>query len=82
MTDICWICGGLIENTDNKARDHCHITRKYREAADYSCSINLKISKQVPVIFHNLKGFDSHLIFKELIKFNVKISVIQNGLEK
>ena len=34
------------------------------------------------MIFHNLKGFDSHLIFKELIKFNVKISVIQNGLEK
>ena len=34
------------------------------------------------MIFHNLKGYDSHLIFKELSKFNAKISVIPNGLEK
>ena len=27
-------------------------------------------------------GFDSHLIFKELSKFNCKVSVIPNGLEK
>ena len=40
------------------------------------------MTKNVPVIFHNLKGYDSHLIFKELSKFNVKISVIPNGLEK
>ena len=32
-------------------------------------------------MFHNLKGCDSHLIFKELLN-NVKISVIPNGLEK
>ena len=37
--------------------------------------------KEAPVIFHNLKGDDSHLIFKELRKFNCKISVIPNGLE-
>ena len=41
-------------------------------------SINFKVS----VIFNNLKGYDSHLIFKELSKLNVKISVIPNGLEK
>ena len=34
------------------------------------------------MIFNNLKGYDSHLIFKELSKFSVKISVIPNGLEK
>ena len=32
--------------------------------------------------FHNLKGYDSHLIYIELSKFNVEISVIPNGLEK
>ena len=32
MTNICWICGNLIENTDNKVRYHCHITGKYRGA--------------------------------------------------
>ena len=80
-SNICWICGKLI-NFDDKVRDHCHIAGKYRGAAHWSCNINLKISKEVPVIFHNLKGYDSHLIFKELSKFNCKISVIPNGLEK
>ena len=43
----------------------------------------MKISKKIPVIFHNLKGYDSHSIFKELSRFNnLKISVIPNGLEK
>ena len=40
------------------------------------------MAKKIPVIFHNLKGYDSHLIFSELSKFNVKINVIPNGLEK
>ena len=34
------------------------------------------------MIFHNLKGYDIHLIFSELYKFDVKISAISNGLEK
>ena len=76
MSNICWICDKLIENTDNKVGDHCHITSKYRDVEHYSCNINLKISKKVPVIFHNSKAYDSHLIFKELSKFSVKISVI------
>ena len=79
-SNICWICGKLIE--DNKVRDHCHITGKYRGAAHWSCNITLKTTKKVPVIFHNLRGYDSHLIFRELGKFNCKISVIPNGLEK
>ena len=29
MTNIFWICDKLIENTDNKVRDNCHITGKY-----------------------------------------------------
>ena len=80
-SNICWICGKLID-FDQKVRDHCHITSKYRGAAHWSCNINLKISKKVPVIFHNLRGCDSNLIFKELSKFNCKLSVIPNGLDK
>ena len=81
MTNNCWICRKLIENSDDKVRDHCHISGKYGGAAHWSCNINLKITKNVPVIFHNLKGYDSHLIFKELSRFNVKVSVISNRLE-
>ena len=77
--NICWVCGKLI--FDNKVRDHCHITDKYRGSSHWNCNINLKITEKVPVIFHNLKGYGSHLIFKELCKFNCKISAIPNGLE-
>ena len=80
-SNVCWICGKLIENED-KVRNHCHITGKYRGAAHWSCNINLKVSKNLVVIFHNLKGYDSHLIFKELSKFNRSIDVIPNGLVK
>ena len=78
----CWICEKLIDNDEEKVRDHCHITRKFRGAAHWSCNINLELTKKVSIIFHNLKGYDSHLIFCELDKFDVKISVIRNGLEK
>ena len=40
------------------------------------------MTKKIPVIFHDLRGNDSHLIIKELSKFDVKVSVIPNGLEK
>ena len=77
----CWICEKLIENDDEKVRDHCHITGKFRGAAHWNCNINFQLTKKVPVIFHNLRGYDSHLIFCELNKFDVKIDVIPNRLE-
>ena len=43
---------------------------------------NLQLTKKVPVIFHNLRAYNGHLIFNELSKFDVKIDVISNGLEK
>ena len=76
----CWICEKLIDN--EKFKCHCHITRKFRGAAHWSCNINLQLTKKVPVIFHNLRGYDSHLIFDELKNFDVKIDAIPNGLEK
>ena len=76
LANSCWICVKLFDVGD------CHITEKYRGASHWSCSINLKMSKENPVIFHNLRGYDSHLIIKEVSKFDVKVSVIPNGLEK
>ena len=82
MSNICWICNILFDVANNKVRDHCNVSGKYRGAAHWSCNVNFKMTKKNPVIFHNLEGYDSHLIFKELSKFNVKISAIPNGLEK
>ena len=78
----CWICKKLIDNNEEKVRDHRHITGKFRGAALWNCIISFQLSKNVPVILHNLRGYGSHLIFNELDKFNVKISVIPNELEK
>ena len=72
----------MFDVSDNKVRDHCHFTGKYRGGVHWSCNINFKRTKKVSVIFHNLEGYDSHLIFKELSKFNVKINATPNGLEK
>ena len=52
----CWIYNKLLEVGDNKVRDNCHITGKYRGSAHWSCNINLKLTKKVPVILHNLMG--------------------------
>ena len=82
QSNNCWICKKLIDNEDEKVRDHCHITGKFRGAAHWDCNINFQLTKKVPVIFHNLEGNDSHLIFSELHKFNLKVDVIPNGLEK
>ena len=65
-----------------KKTGHCHVTGKFRDATHWNCNINFQLTKKVLVIFHNLRGYDSHLIFNELDKFDVKISVIPNGLEK
>ena len=67
----CWKCDKLFDVGDNKVRDHCHVTRKYRGSAHWSCNINLKLTKKVPVIFHNLRGYDSHLIMQEIGKYQM-----------
>ena len=82
LTNTCWICNKLFDVRDDKVRDHCHITGKYRGATHWICNINLNLSKEIPVIFHNLKGYDSHSIIQKISKFDVKVSVIPNGLEK
>ena len=82
QSNSCWICKKLIDNDEEKVRDHCHVTGKFRGAAHWNCNINFQLTKKVPVIFHNLRGYDSHLIFYELKNFDVKIDVIPNRLEK
>ena len=78
----CCICDKLFDVGDNKVRDHCHIAGKYRGSAHLCCNVNLELTKKVPVIFHNLRGYDSHLIMQDIGKFYVKVSVIPNRLEK
>ena len=58
------------------------MTEKYRCTAHWSYNINLKLTKKVPVIFNNLKGYDSHLIMQEIGTSDVKVNIIPNALQK
>jgi hypothetical protein len=76
----CSICGELLG--EDRVRDHCHITGHYRGAAHNICNLKYRISWKVPVVFHNLRGYDSHLIMQEIGKFGMEVNVIPNNMEK
>ena len=76
----CHICDKKLNN--DRVRDHCHITGEYRGAAHKYCNINLRLKKRIPVVFHNLRGYDSHLIMQAIGKTSKKLEVIPNNLEK
>ena len=55
QSNSCWICKKLIDNDEEKVRDHCHVTGKFRGAAHWDCNINFQLTKKVPVIFHDFR---------------------------
>ena len=65
----CHICDKQYTEKDVRVRDHCHITGEYRGSAHQDCNLKLKIEPdniKIPVIFHNLRGYDSHFIMQEI----------------
>ena len=73
-----------------KVRDHCHITGEYRGAAHSDCNLKWAISAEklkIPVVFHNLKGYDCHFIMQNIGNLirqgcNLDLSVIASNFEK
>ena len=77
----------------DSVRDHCHITGQYRGAGHNACNLKLNICPkitQIPVVFHNLRGYDSHLIMQAISKIQetnedeeyLELSCIPNNTEK
>ena len=65
----CHICDKKYTEKDIQVRVHCHITGKYRGSAHQECNLKLRINPEeikIPVIFHNLRGYDSHFIMQEI----------------
>ncbi|CAB4023910.1 Hypothetical predicted protein [Paramuricea clavata] len=60
----CSICGNDLG--EDRVRDHDHVTGMYRGAAHNICNLKYRITWKVPVVFHNLRGYDSHLIMQEI----------------
>ena len=97
--DGCHICGEKYTDKDVRVRDHCHITGKFRGSAHQECNLKLRIKPEnlkIPVIFHNLRGYDSHFIMqrigeiankhgytnKKREKQDLNINAIPNNMEK
>ena len=76
----CHICGFKLGK--DRVRDHCHFTGKYRGAAHNQCNLMCRKPKVLPVIFHNLQGYDAHLFIKELAKVEGKLDCIPCTEEK
>ena len=66
-TESCYACGIQFATARTvKCADHCHITGKYRGAACGKCNLRMRVPTFVPVLFHNLEGYDAHLFVKSL----------------
>jgi hypothetical protein len=80
----CYLCEKPFEfnnkSGDKKVRDHCHLTGYYRGACHSSCNIAASYERFIPVIFHNLSGYDMHLFVKDL--FDGSINIIAKSTEK
>ena len=62
----CYVCKKTFTSNDKKCRDHDHKTGKYRGAAHNKCNLLYQEPQHIPVIFHNLSGYDAHVLVKNL----------------
>ena len=66
----CHICFKQFGDSKKgpKVPDHCHYTGHYIGPAHRNCNLMYRIPSHIPVVFHNLSGYDAHLFIKELGK--------------
>jgi hypothetical protein len=79
----CHVCGKPLNG--DSVRDHFHITSRYRGAAHNSCNLKLRMSAvktHIPVVFHNLWGYDSHLIMQAISQEQGQVTCIPYNMEK
>ena len=76
----CHICNKELR--EDKVRDHCHFTGKYRGAAHNKCNLMCRKPMVLPVIFHNLQGYDAHLFIKLLVRLEGDLNCIPSTEEK
>ena len=75
----------LVPNFKDSVRDHDHMTGKYRGAAHNECNFKLKLNPKtmpIPVIFHNLKGYDGHLLMQAMARVRGEIKCIAANTEQ
>ena len=85
--ETCLFCAEplLVSNFKDSVRDHDHMTGKYRGAAHNECNFKLKLNPKttpIPVIFHNLEGYDGHLLMQAMARVAGEISCIPQNTEE
>ena len=60
-------------NGDKSVRGHNHITGRYTGSAQNDCNLKFKLSKKIPVIFHDLREYNSHPVTEEIGRLLVDI---------
>ena len=78
----CCYCHKPFEEGEVKVRDHDHFTGKYRGAAHNGCNVKCRYPSFIPVVLHNLRGYDSHLILQNIDERIKEIVCIPNNEEK
>lgn len=79
----CHICEKPFVKDDLRVRDHCHLTGQFRGVAHSECNLNYQHSFFIPIVFHNLSGYDAHFIIKEVATaFEGKTEVLPLTKEK
>jgi hypothetical protein len=82
LAKACYVCQGLFTEDNKKVRDHCHVSGAYRGAAHDKCNLKLRLSPEIPIIFHNLKGYDTHHLMLKIGELNKNINIVPNNMEK
>ena len=77
----CHICFKPFREGNRKVRDHCHYSGIYRGAAHSLCNLQYEIPSYIPVVFHNLAGYDAHMFIKELANCGSRMGVIAKNKE-
>jgi len=66
----CHVCEKLFAPEDTRVCDHCRLIGRFRGSAHSNCNLNYKDLHCIPVVFHNLSGYDTHFIIKEIATAN------------
>ena len=65
IATTCLICNCILEKEGLKMKvlEHDHLSGKFRGATCQACNTKMRVKRTtLPIMFHNLKGYDSHIL--------------------
>ncbi|KAB0804497.1 hypothetical protein PPYR_01467 [Photinus pyralis] len=81
----CHICEQSFKSGQKKVRDHNHLIpeNNFRGAACEGCNVNYQDTHTIPVVFHNLSGYDAHFVVTDIAtRMDGKIDLLPITKEK